>query len=121
MNKAVKQLLIWVVVIACLVALNAYLGKNMVAVDGDSGYTEVLSKAQKADKVVTIDGGTTWSGTIPATSSSAPQFQPCPEMYTIFRAHGVNISNRDQNSGLLAAVMLVSIVPFGCGGRRSCW
>ncbi len=34
-----------------------------------------------------------------------------PEMFTIFRAHGVNIINKDQNSNYWLS-MLVSIAPF---------
>jgi cell division protease FtsH len=46
--------------------------------------------------------GEQFSTTIPAND---------PEMYDILRAHGVNVSNKDENSNFWLS-MLVSIVPF---------
>jgi cell division protease FtsH len=77
-----------------------------------ASYTDVLNKAQAGQvKEVTIDDrtvvghyttGEQFRTTIPAND---------PEMYTIFRAHGVNITNKDQNSNYWLS-MLVSIAPF---------
>ncbi|HEY4379630.1 MAG TPA: ATP-dependent zinc metalloprotease FtsH [Acidobacteriaceae bacterium] len=113
MNSTVKQLLMWVLVICGVIGLFTYVSKNMGGPkEPNPSYTEVLNKAQAGQvKDVTIDDrsvvghystGEQFHTTIPAND---------PEMYTIFRAHGVNIINKDQNSNYWLS-MLVSIAPF---------
>jgi cell division protease FtsH len=103
----------WVLVITGVISLFMYVSKNMGGVkELTPSYTEVLNKAQAGQvKDVTIDDrsvighystGEQFHTTIPAND---------PEMFTIFRAHGVNISNKDQNSNYWLS-MLVSIAPF---------
>ncbi len=113
MNSTVKQLLMWVLVITGAICLFTYVSKGMGGVKETTvSYSDVLNKAQAGlVKNVSIDG-TSLTGqytnndgfrtTIPSND---------PEMYTIFRAHGVNISNKDQNSNYWVS-MLVSIAPF---------
>jgi cell division protease FtsH len=113
LNSTVKQLLMWVLVICGVIALFTYVQKSMGGPkEPNPSYTEVLNKAQAGQvKDVTIDDrtvtghyttGEQFHTTIPAND---------PEMYTIFRAHGVNITNKDQNSNYWLS-MLVSIAPF---------
>ena len=113
MNSTVKQLLMWVLVICGVIGLFTYVSKSMGGVKEQlASYTDVLNKAQAGQvKEVTIDDrtvvghyttGEQFRTTIPAND---------PEMYTIFRAHGVNITNKDQNSNYWLS-MLVSIAPF---------
>jgi cell division protease FtsH len=113
LNSTVKQLL-WVLMIgACCVMLWQFVGKNISGQhDTPASYSAVLSNAENGKvKSVTLDGttltGTTTSGdafhtTIPAND---------PEMFTIFRAHGVDITNKDQNSNFWVNT-LISIAPF---------
>ncbi len=88
-------------------------GKNMGGPkETPVSYSDVLNKAQTGQvKDVTIDQQTltgrysdnsAFRTTIPAND---------PEMYTIFRSHGVNISNKDQNSNQWLNV-LISVAPF---------
>ncbi|MGD0797678.1 MAG: ATP-dependent zinc metalloprotease FtsH [Acidobacteriaceae bacterium] len=113
MNSTVKQLL-WVLMIgACCVMLWQFVGKNIGgAHEATPSYSDVLNLAENGKvKSVVIDG-TTLTGnyanndpfhtTIPAND---------PEMFSIFRSHGVNITNKDQNSSYWVQ-MLVSIAPF---------
>jgi cell division protease FtsH len=78
----------------------------------DVSYSDVLNKAQAGQvKSVTIDG-TTLTGTY----SSNDQFHTTipandPEMYSIFRAHGVNVTNKDQNNNFWLS-SLISIAPI---------
>ena len=113
LNSTVKQLLMWVLVICGVIGLFTYVSKSMGGVKEQlASYTDVLNKAQAGQvKEVTIDDrtvvghyttGEQFRTTIPAND---------PEMYTIFRAHGVNITNKDQNSNYWLS-MLVSIAPF---------
>jgi len=113
LNSTVKQLLIWVLLITGVICLWTLVGKGVGGPKPqDVSYSDVLNKAQAGQvKSVFVDG-TTVTGqytnndafrtTIPAND---------PEMYTIFRSHGVNISNKDQNSNQWLNV-LISIAPF---------
>jgi cell division protease FtsH len=112
MNRAVKQLLIWGVVTACLVAVNVYLGRSHPKQLSVS-YAEMLNKVQDGQvKDVTIDEATlvghfadnrTFRATVPANG--------IPGMYVAFHDHGVNVTVKDQNSNSWVSV-LVSILPF---------
>jgi cell division protease FtsH len=113
LNSTVKQLLMWVLVIAGAICLFTYVSKGMGGPKEQTPtYSDVLNRAQSGQvKDVTIDGttmighfntGDQFRTTIPAND---------PEMFNIFRAHGVNISNKDQNSNYWLS-MLVSIAPF---------
>jgi cell division protease FtsH len=113
LNSTVKQLLIWVLLIAGVICLWTLVGKQMGGPKETAvSYSDVLNKAQDGKvKEVTIDGTTllgkyttneAFRTTIPAND---------PEMYSIFRSHGVNISNKDQNSNVWVNT-LISIAPF---------
>jgi cell division protease FtsH len=102
-----------VLLIAGVICLWTLVGKNMGGTHETAvSYSDVLNKAQDGKvKEVTIDGttlvgkyttGDAFRTTIPSND---------PEMYTIFRSHGVNVSNKDQNSNYWVS-MLVSIAPF---------
>jgi cell division protease FtsH len=113
LNSTVKQLLMWVLVVTGAICLFTYVSKGMGGPKEQTpSYSDVLNRAQSGQvKDVTIDGttmvghftaGDQFRTTIPAND---------PEMFNIFRAHGVNISNKDQNSSYWVS-MLVSIAPF---------
>jgi cell division protease FtsH len=98
---------------ACCILLWQTVGKNMgTTKSADVSYSDVLNKAQAGQvKSVTIDG-TTLTGTY----SSNDQFHTTipandPEMYSIFRAHGVNVTNKDQNNNFWLS-SLISIAPI---------
>ena len=113
MNSTVKQLLIWVLLITGVICLWTLVGKNVGgAKEQPASYSDVLNKAQAGQVKSVIVDGTTVTGqytnndsfrtTIPAND---------PEMYSIFRSHGVNINNKDQNSNVWVST-LISIAPF---------
>jgi cell division protease FtsH len=113
LNSTVKQLLMWVLVITGVISLFIYVSKSVGGVkEQNVSYTDMLNKAQAGQvKDVMIDDrtatghfttGDQFHTTVPAND---------PEMYTIFRAHGVNISNKDQGSNYWLNI-LVSIAPF---------
>ncbi len=103
----------WVLVVTGAICLFTYVSKGMGGPKEQTPtYSDVLNRAQSGQvKDVTIDGttmvghfttGDQFRTTIPAND---------PEMFNIFRTHGVNISNKDQNSSYWVS-MLVSIAPF---------
>jgi cell division protease FtsH len=113
LNSTVKQLLMWVLVIAGAICLFTYVSKGMGGPKEQTpSYTDVLNKAEAGQvKDVIIDDKTmtghytnndAFRTIIPAND---------PEMYNIFRTHGVNISNKDQNSNVWIST-LISIAPF---------
>jgi len=113
LNSTVKQILIGVLLFGGIYCLWTLVGKNMGGPkETPASYSDVLNKAQTGQvKDVTIDQQTltghysdnnAFRTTIPAND---------PEMYTIFRSHGVNISNKDQNSNQWLNV-LISVAPF---------
>ena len=113
MNSTVKQLVIWVFLITGVICLWTFVSKNIGAPkENPTSYSDVLNNVQ-ADQVksVTIDG-TTLTGAY----SNKDQFRTTipandPEMYNIFRAHHVNITNKDQNSSAWLSA-LINIAPF---------
>ena len=113
MNRTIKQLLLWLVVMSVAICIYAYVdrmpgGPKELRVS----YAEVLNKAEAGQvKDVTID-----HKTMTGHFTTGEQFRTVisasdPEMYNLFRAHGVNISNRDQNSSYWLS-MMISVLPF---------
>jgi cell division protease FtsH len=113
LNSTVKQLLMWVLVITGAICLFTYVSKGMGGTkELTPSYSDVLTKAQAGQvKDVTID-----DKTMTGHYTTGDQFRTIipandPEMYSIFRANHVNVSNKDQNSNYWVS-MLVSIAPF---------
>ena len=113
MNSTVKQILIWVVLIAAVLCLWTLVSKNMGGQhDQAISYSDLLHKAQDGKiKDVVIDGNTVtghltnndqFHTTVPAND---------PEMYPLLMSHGVSITNKDQNGNYWVS-MLVSVAPF---------
>jgi ATP-dependent Zn protease len=97
---------------ACLVAVNAYLGKSGPKQLSIS-YAEMLNKVKDGQvKDVTID-----ETTLVGHSSDNQVFRTTippndPGMYQAIRDHGVDLTIKKQNSSSWVS-MLVSILPFG--------
>ena len=113
MNSTVKQILIWVVLIAAVLCLYTLVSKSMGNQhDQPISYSDFLHRAQDGKiKEVTIDGSTVsghftnndqFHTTIPAND---------PEMYPLLMSHGVSVTNKDQNGNYWVS-MLVSVAPF---------
>ena len=113
MNSTVKQVLMWVLVIAGAFLLFTYVNKGMGGVkDTPASYSDMLNKAQAGQvKDVLIDGNTVTGHYSNNDAFRTTKPDNDPEMYTIFRGHGVNISNKDQNSNAWWG-LLIQIAPF---------
>ncbi len=115
MNSTVKQLLIWVLLIAGVICLWTLVGKNMGGSHEQTpSYSDVMNKAKAGQVKSVIIDGTTLTGTY----TNNDQFRTTigaagadPTMYQTFMDHGVNVTNKDQNSNYWVS-MLVSIAPF---------
>ena len=115
MNSTVKQLLIWVLLIAGVICLWTLVGKNIGGNHEQTpSYSDVMSKAKAGQvKSVTIDG-TTLTGTFTNNDQFRTTIGPAgadPTMYQTFMDHGVNVTNKDQNSNQWLS-MLISLAPF---------
>ena len=113
MNSTVKQILIWVVLIAAVLCLWTLVSKNVGGQhDQALSYSDLLHRAQDGKiKDVIIDGSTVtghltnndqFHTTVPAND---------PEMYPLLLSKGVSITNKDQNGNYWVS-MLVSVAPF---------
>ncbi len=114
MNSTVKQILIWVFMITCLVFLWQFVVKGTgTSQDKPISLTQLLNDAD-AGKIgeVTVngaevtgkyrEGNAQFHTTIPANY---------PDMYKTLREHGVNINIKDQNSNAWVG-LLINLAPF---------
>ena len=103
----------WVLVIAGAFCLFTYVSKGMGGVkDTPVSYSDMLNKAQGGQvKDVLIDGNTVTGHLANNDPFRTTKPENDPEMYTIFRANHVNITEKDQNSNVWINT-LVSIAPF---------
>jgi cell division protease FtsH len=114
LNSTVKQILIWVFMITCLVFLWQFVVKGTGAgQEKNISLTQLLNDADagKVSEVVVNgsevtghwkDDKTQFHTTIPANY---------PDMYKTLRDHGVNISIKDQNSNAWLG-FLIQLAPF---------
>ncbi|HMH13689.1 MAG TPA: ATP-dependent zinc metalloprotease FtsH [Edaphobacter sp.] len=114
MNSTVKQILIWVFMITCLVFLWQFVVKGTGAgQEKNISLTQLLNDADQGKVAeVTVNGAevtghyrddkTQFHTTIPANY---------PDMYKTLREHGVNITIKDQNSNAWLG-FLIQLAPF---------
>src|SRR6195952_4934897 len=114
LNSTVKQILIWVFMIACLICLWQFVVKGAgVGQDHAVSLTQFLNDADQGKiSDVTVNGAEVtghyrddknqFHTTIPANY---------PDMYKTLRDHGVNISIKDQNSNAWLGI-LIQFAPF---------
>ncbi|HEY6412121.1 MAG TPA: ATP-dependent metallopeptidase FtsH/Yme1/Tma family protein, partial [Edaphobacter sp.] len=114
MNSTVKQILIWVFMITCLVFLWQFVVKGTGAgQEKNISLTQLLNDADQGKVAeVTVNGSevtghyrddkTQFHTTIPANY---------PDMYKTLREHGVNITIKDQNSNAWLG-FLIQLAPF---------
>jgi cell division protease FtsH len=113
LNSTVKQLLMWVLVIAGAFCLFTYVSKGMSGPPSQTpSFTEVMNRADKGDvKDVLVD-----DQTMTGHFSNNDKFMTSipanyPPMYDRLNAKGVNVSIKNQNSNVWVNT-LVSIAPF---------
>jgi cell division protease FtsH len=115
LNSTVKQILIWVFMIACLVVLWQFVAKTTGANQEKTiSLTQLLNDADQGKIAeVNVNGAeviakyrgdekTQFHTTIPANY---------PDMYKTLREHGVNITIKDQNSNAWLG-FLIQLAPF---------
>jgi len=114
LNSTVKQILIWVFMITCLVFLWQFVVKGTGAgQEKNISLTQLLNDADQGKVAeVTVNGAevtghyrddkTQFHTTIPANY---------PDMYKTLREHGVNITIKDQNSNAWLG-FLIQLAPF---------
>jgi cell division protease FtsH len=105
--------LIWVLLFTGVIGLYQFIGKPMgTAKETVVSYSDMINKAQAGQ----IKDGTVDGTTLVGHLTNNDQFRTIisandPEMWTIFRAHGVNITNKDQNSSFWVSA-LINVAPF---------
>ena len=114
MNSTVKQILIWVFMITCLICLWQFVIKGGgMGQDHNVSLSQFLNDADqgKISDVIINDGEVTghyrdqkdqFRTTIPANY---------PDMYKTLREHGVSVTIKDHNSNQWVS-LLISIAPF---------
>ena len=110
MNATIKQILIWVFLIAVLVFLWQVLD------GGGSGrhsakYSDIVGQANDSKiKQASIDG-TEVKGTYTDGTKFQTTIPPDDSLYTALKSHGANITVRDQTSNFWVNT-LISVAPF---------
>ena len=114
MNSTVKQILIWVFMITCLVFLWQFVVKGTGAnQEKPISLTQLLNDAD-AGKIgeITVNGsevtGKYREGNVQFHTTVPANY---PDMYKSLRDHGVNINVKDQNSNAWVS-LLINLAPF---------
>jgi cell division protease FtsH len=115
LNSTVKQILIWVFMIACLVFLWQFVVKgNGTSQTKDISLTQLLNDADAgkiADVIVNSSEVTGHYRDDPKNQFHTTIPGNYPDMYKTLREHGVNITIKDQNSNAWVG-FLIQLAPF---------
>ncbi|HEY0161714.1 MAG TPA: ATP-dependent zinc metalloprotease FtsH [Edaphobacter sp.] len=114
MNSTVKQILIWVFMITCLVFLWQFVVKGTGAgQEKNISLTQLLNDADQGKvSEVTVNGSEVtghWKDDKSQFHTTIPANYP--DMYKTLRDHGVNITIKDQNSNAWLG-FLIQLAPF---------
>jgi cell division protease FtsH len=114
LNSTVKQILIWVFMIACLVFLWQFVVKGAGAgQEKNISLTQLLNDADQGKVAdVTVNGSEVtghWKDDKTQFHTTVPVNYP--DMYKTLRDHGVNITIKDQNSNAWLG-FLIQLAPF---------
>jgi cell division protease FtsH len=112
-TSTVKQLLIWVLVIAAGVGLSQFIGKGAGRPSVPTViYSDLLNQVEDSKvRQVTID-----DRTLTGTYADGTEFRAAippndPELYKALESHGVSVTIRDRDSNPRTS-FLISIAPF---------
>jgi len=114
LNSTVKQILIWVFMITCLVFLWQFVAKSTgMGQDKNISLTELLNKADEGKVGDVIVNGAEVTGHFRDDKTQFHTTIPAnyPDMYKTLRDHGVNITIKDQNSNAWLG-LLIQLAPF---------
>lgn len=114
MNSTVKQILIWVFMITCLVFLWQFVVKGTGAgQEKNISLTQLLNDADQGKVAEVMVNGSEVTGKWKDDKTQFHTTIPAnyPDMYKTLRDHGVNISIKDQNSNAWLG-FLIQLAPF---------
>jgi cell division protease FtsH len=114
LNSTVKQILIWVFMIACLVFLWQFVVKGTGgAQDKTISLTQFLNDADSGKILEANVDGAEVKGKYRDTNAAFHLTVPSnyPDMYKTLRDHGVNVTIKDQNSNAWLG-FLIQLAPF---------
>ena len=114
LNSTVKQILIWVFMITCLVFLWQFVVKSPgMGQDKSISLTQLLNDADQGKVSDVIVNGAEVTGHYRDEKSQFHTTVPgnYPDMYKTLREHGVNITIKDQNSNAWLS-LLIQLAPF---------
>ena len=114
MNSTVKQILIWVFMITCLVFLWQFVVKgNGLGQEKNISLTQLLGDADQGKIQNVLVNGTEVTGHYRDDKNQFHTTIPAnyPDMYKTLRDHGVDITIKDQNSNAWLG-LLIQLAPF---------
>ncbi len=114
LNSTVKQILIWVFMITCLVFLWQFVVKGTGAgQEKNISLTQLLNDADQGKVAEVMVNGSEVTGKWKDDKTQFHTTIPAnyPDMYKTLRDHGVNISIKDQNSNAWLG-FLIQLAPF---------
>ena len=114
MNSTVKQILIWVFMITCLICLWQFVIKGGgIGQDNNVALSTFLNDADqgKISDVIINDGEVTGHYRDGAKAFRTTVPANYPDMYKTLREHGVSVTIKDHNSNQWVS-LLISIAPF---------
>ena len=114
LNSTVKQILIWVFMITCLVFLWQFVVKgNGANQEKNISLTQLLNDADQGKISEVVVNGTEVTGHYRDDKNQFHTTIPAnyPDMYKTLRDHGVNITIKDQNSNAWLS-LLIQLAPF---------
>ncbi len=114
LNSTVKQILIWVFMITCLVFLWQFVVKgNGMNQEKNISLTQLLNDADQGKISEVVVNGTEVTGHYRDDKNQFHTTIPAnyPDMYKTLRDHGVNITIKDQNSNAWLG-LLIQLAPF---------
>ncbi len=114
LNSTVKQILIWVFMITCLVFLWQFVVKGTGAgQEKNISLTQLLNDADQGKVAEVVVNGSEVTGHYRDDKTQFHTTIPAnyPDMYKTLREHGVNITIKDQNSNAWLG-FLIQLAPF---------
>jgi len=112
LNSTVKQILIWVFMITCLVCLWQFVKGTSSGPDKGISLTQLLNDTDQGKVTeVTVNGEQVTGHYTDKTQFHTTIPTNYPDMYKTLRDHGVNVNIKDQNSNAWLSI-LIQFAPF---------
>ena len=108
MNSTVKQILIWVCMVACLVLAWQFVAKSTgIGKDSQISFSDVLTKSDEGNVNDVTVNGSELTGHMKGSKDQFHTTIPAnyPDMYKTLRDHGVTINVKDPNANAWVGVL----------------